>query len=128
MLSPNECLGECVSKFNDRAEVFYDLRHQTIFGALVAMYDAKEAIDVITLQQRLKDKQLLEQVGGISYLAALPDTLSLSAREVVLRRADRMEVLSVNRLDDPIDASPVIVGRQLFLRGHNYLYCLQGME
>jgi outer membrane protein assembly factor BamB len=47
---------------------------------------------------------------------------------VVLRRADRMEVLSVNRLDDPIDASPVIVGRQLFLRGHNYLYCLQGME
>jgi outer membrane protein assembly factor BamB len=47
---------------------------------------------------------------------------------VVLRRADKLEVLSVNRLDDPIDASPVIVGRQLFLRGHNYLYCLQGME
>src|SRR5437867_4144938 len=79
LLSPNECLGECVSKFNDRAEVFYDLRHQTIFGALVAMYDAKEAIDVITLQQRLKDKQLLEQVGGISYLAALPDTVPSAA-------------------------------------------------
>ena len=44
---------------------------------------------------------------------------------VVLRRADKMEVLSVNRLDDPIDASPVIVGRQMFLRGHNYLYCLE---
>jgi outer membrane protein assembly factor BamB len=44
---------------------------------------------------------------------------------VVLRRADKMEVLAVNRLDDPIDASPVIVGRQLFLRGHNHLYCLE---
>jgi outer membrane protein assembly factor BamB len=44
---------------------------------------------------------------------------------VVLRRADKLEVLGVNRLDDPIDASPVIVGRQLFLRGHNYLYCLE---
>ena len=52
-------------------EVFYDLRHQTIFNALVEMYDKREAIDVITLQQRLKDKHLLEQVGGIAYLASL---------------------------------------------------------
>jgi hypothetical protein len=44
---------------------------------------------------------------------------------VVLKRSDRMEVLAVNRLDDPTDASPVIVGQQLFLRGHNYLYCLE---
>ncbi len=35
------------------------------------MYDAREAIDVITLQQRLKDKQLLEQIGGIAYLSQL---------------------------------------------------------
>src|SRR5437016_7355380 len=60
LLSPNECLGECISKFKAGAEVFYDLRHQTIFNALVAMYDAREAIDLITLQQRLKDKQLLD--------------------------------------------------------------------
>ena len=42
------------------SEVFYDLRHQTIFEPLAEMYDAKEAIDLITLQQRLKDKQPLE--------------------------------------------------------------------
>jgi len=36
------------------------------------MYDAREAIDVITLQQRLKNKQRLEEVGGVAYLAALP--------------------------------------------------------
>jgi outer membrane protein assembly factor BamB len=45
---------------------------------------------------------------------------------VVLKRADKLEVLAVNRLDEPIDASPVIVGRQLFLRGHGHLYCLEG--
>ncbi len=44
---------------------------------------------------------------------------------VVIRRSDKLEVLAVNRLDEPIDASPVIVGRQLFLRGHGYLYCLE---
>jgi replicative DNA helicase len=43
------------------------------------MYDSREAIDVITLQQRLKDKQLLEQIGGISYLSTLPDTVPSAA-------------------------------------------------
>src|SRR5215467_724562 len=79
LLSPNECMGECIEKFKAGIEVFYDLRHQTIFGALADMYDKREAIDVITLQQRLKDKQLLEQVGGITYLAALPDAVPSAA-------------------------------------------------
>ena len=79
LLSPNECMGECIEKFKSGEEVFYDLRHQTIFKALVEMYDGREAIDVITLQQRLKDKQLLEQVGGLPYLSALPDCVPSSA-------------------------------------------------
>jgi outer membrane protein assembly factor BamB len=44
---------------------------------------------------------------------------------MVLREADRMEVLAINRLDDPIDASPAAVGKQLFLRGERYLYCIE---
>src|SRR5215831_15173522 len=79
LLSPNECMGECIEKFKPGVEVFYDLRHQTIFGILAEMYDKREAIDVITVQQRLKDKQLLEQVGGIAYLAALPDAVPSAA-------------------------------------------------
>ena len=43
------------------------------------MYDTREAIDVITLQQRLKDKQLLEQIGGIAYLAQLQDSVPSAA-------------------------------------------------
>jgi replicative DNA helicase len=79
LLSPNESLGECITKLREGAEVFYDLRHQTIFIALTEMYDAQEAIDLITLQQRLKDKQLLEQVGGIAYLSTLPDAVPSAA-------------------------------------------------
>src|SRR5206468_3653687 len=36
---------------------------------------------------------------------------------VVLKQADRLEVLAVNRLEEPVDASPAVVGKQLFLRG-----------
>src|SRR5262245_40199513 len=57
LLTPNDCVGECVEKFkNGGSEVYYDLRNRTIYETLVEMFDKREAIDVITLQQRLKDK------------------------------------------------------------------------
>src|SRR5262249_46334351 len=44
---------------------------------------------------------------------------------MVLKAGDKLEVLATNELDDPVDASPVAVGKQLFLRGEKYLYCIQ---
>lgn len=79
MLSPNECVGQCIEKFKVGAEVFYDLRHQTIYTAMMEMFDAREQIDVITLQQHLKDRQLLDQIGGIAALNALQDAVPSAA-------------------------------------------------
>jgi outer membrane protein assembly factor BamB len=45
---------------------------------------------------------------------------------LVLKQGDKLEVLATNRLDDPVDASPVVVGKELFLRGEKYLYCVEG--
>jgi replicative DNA helicase len=91
LLSPNDCVGECVEKFKSGAEVFYDLRHQTIFETLLEMYDSREAIDIITLQQRLKNKQRLEEIGGVAYLSTLPDMVPSAANlsyylEIVLEK------------------------------------------
>jgi outer membrane protein assembly factor BamB len=44
---------------------------------------------------------------------------------VVLKAGDRLEVLATNKLEDPVDASPAVAGRQLFLRGQKYLYCIE---
>ncbi len=60
-------------------ESFYDLRHQTIYSILAEMSEKREAIDIITVQERLKDKGLLEQVGGIGYLSTLPDKVPSAA-------------------------------------------------
>ncbi|NBR85642.1 MAG: replicative DNA helicase [Verrucomicrobia bacterium] len=73
LLAPNEAIGVCVEKFKRGPEVFYDLRHQTLYETLVTMGDAKEAIDLITLRQRLKDKGQLDAIGGVAYLTALVD-------------------------------------------------------
>jgi len=79
LLSPNDCLGQCIEKLKMGVEAFYDLRHQTIYIELVDMYDNRQGIDIITLQQRLKDKQLLEQIGGIPYLNLVQDSVPSAA-------------------------------------------------
>ena len=43
---------------------------------------------------------------------------------LVLKNSAKLEVLATNRLDDKIDASPAAVGKELFLRGHQSLYCI----
>lgn len=73
LLSPNDNMNECVEKLGTDAEIFYDLRHQSIYEVLVEMWENKKPIDLITLQQALKDKQMLQPVGGFAYLATLPD-------------------------------------------------------
>jgi outer membrane protein assembly factor BamB len=52
--------------------------------------------------------------------------VSREGTTLVLKDGDRLEVLATNRLDDVIDASPAVVGKQLFLRGEKGLYCIEG--
>ncbi len=47
---------------------------------------------------------------------------------VVLKDSDQVEILATNKLNDGFDASPVIVGNQLFLRGKQNLYCIAATE
>jgi replicative DNA helicase len=79
LLSPGENLGLCLEKLKGAAAIFYDLRHQSIFEVLLEMYEQKQAIDLITLQQRLKDKGQLEAVGGLAYLSSLQDAVPSAA-------------------------------------------------
>jgi len=79
LLSPREGIPACVEKFRDGGVVFYDLRHLTIYEACVEMWDKQLPIDIITLQQWLKDKEMLDQVGGIAYLNALQDAVPAAA-------------------------------------------------
>ena len=46
-------------------------------------------------------------------------------RTVVLKHGRKFEVLAQNNLDEPTDASPAIVGNQIFIRGSKSLYCIE---
>jgi len=75
LLSPQEGMGVCVEKINERASVFYDLRHQTLYTELLQMWDERTPIDLIVLQQRLKDRGLLDHIGGYAYLNEIQDSV-----------------------------------------------------
>ena len=73
LLDPQASLPKCVSKLSS-AEAFYDLRHRTIYETMVRMQDERLQVELVSLMQELSDAKLLEGVGGLAYLASLPDT------------------------------------------------------
>ncbi len=47
---------------------------------------------------------------------------------VVLQPGPKLKILATNALKDGVDASPLAVGKQLFLRGQKALYCIEASE
>jgi hypothetical protein len=43
---------------------------------------------------------------------------------MVIRDSDTFDMIATNKLDEPIDASPALAGKELFLRGKESLYCI----
>ena len=52
-------------------EDFYRSAHQKIFSAISDLFSKNEPADLITLNNILKEKGHLEEVGGATYLAKL---------------------------------------------------------
>jgi replicative DNA helicase len=69
LISPREIIAECVEKINE--EYFYVPAHQTIYTVLVELWNAGQGIDLITFTQVLRDRNLLETVGGASAVTSL---------------------------------------------------------
>jgi replicative DNA helicase len=73
-------MDECIQRFGGYGKiVFYDLWHQTIYDCLTTLRNQNTPIDIIIVQQWLKDQKILEQIGGIAYLAELQDAVPSAA-------------------------------------------------
>lgn len=56
-------------------EDFYREAHKEIFEAIVDIYDRGEPVDLITLTEKLKARNTLDAVGGITFLTKLMDAV-----------------------------------------------------
>ncbi len=62
-----------------KEECFYAEKNRIIFNAMMDLFSKKDPIDLLTLSGKLKDKKLLEQIGGNAYLTELVNVVPTSA-------------------------------------------------
>jgi replicative DNA helicase len=63
-------------------EDFYRIAHQKIFTTMLNLSDRGQAIDVVTVTEELSAKKELEDVGGISYLTEIANSVPTAANIV----------------------------------------------
>lgn len=62
-----------------RPDSFYAEKHRTIFKAIIDLFSKNEPIDLLTLSSRLKEREALNQAGGMSYLTDLVNAVPSSS-------------------------------------------------
>ncbi len=84
-------------------------------------------LDARTGEVRMEAQRLPDLKNLYASPVAAAGRIYFVSREgvvLVLKEQPKIEVLGTSRLDDGFDASPAIVGRQMFLRGKRHVYCI----
>ncbi len=58
---------------------FYSPAHETIYNVILELYIKRQPIDVLSLTNRLKEKDILKDIGGSTYLADLTNAIATSS-------------------------------------------------
>ena len=101
--------------YDDKIYLVADLR------ATVSCYDA------LTGKAYFTGKRIRGMKAVYASLVGAGGHVYISDREgttTVIEHSDQFRVVSTNKLDDILDASPAIVGDELYLRGAKFLYCI----
>ena len=77
ILLENDSLSNVLEVLN--GEDFYRKTHRQVIYSMIELYEKNEPIDLITLSDALKSKNQLDDVGGISYLTSLVDSVPTAA-------------------------------------------------
>ncbi|WP_243292723.1 replicative DNA helicase [Bacillus sp. FJAT-47783] len=58
---------------------FYRAAHQRIFNTMLKLADKGEPVDLVTVTKDLADAKILEEIGGVSYLSDLANSVPTAA-------------------------------------------------
>jgi replicative DNA helicase len=62
-----------------RPEDFYQKSHQNIFKCILELFEKSRGVDLVTLTEELNRKNLLEEIGGVTYLTNLINSVPTAA-------------------------------------------------
>ena len=77
MLTDSEAVTSSIEVLKE--EDFYREDNRIIYSAMLNLYNRSEPIDLITVKSELESMGKIDQVGGIEYLAELPDKVPTTA-------------------------------------------------
>jgi replicative DNA helicase len=77
MLLDRDAIARAVERL--RPEDFYRDAHRVIFTAMLDLFERGEPVDLITVTNRLAGMGKVDDVGGATYLASLPNTVPTAA-------------------------------------------------
>lgn len=82
---------------------FYRADHRIVFSTICEMHEAREPCDFVTLTERLRNVGLIEDAGGLAYLATLANDTPSSANVVayadIVRERATMRMLIASGAD-----------------------------
>ncbi|MEK7194772.1 MAG: replicative DNA helicase [Patescibacteria group bacterium] len=82
-----------------KAEDFYSRNHQLIYEAALALFERRENIDLLTLTNKLREMNSLDQVGGVGYLSSLANSVPTAAHIATYGRIIQRKKTLRNLLD-----------------------------
>ena len=94
-----------------RPEMFYVLRHQVIYAAILAMYHAGIKIDILTVKEELSHRGKLEEAGGAVRHHPV-EQQSGDFRPPRISRADRTREIPATRNDPGIQQTTRLFARR----------------
>ncbi|MCX5697863.1 MAG: replicative DNA helicase [Candidatus Omnitrophica bacterium] len=77
MLIDEEAISVAVETLDE--DVFYKPSHKKVFGAIVDLYNSNKPVDLITLTDELKRREILDAVGGASFITGLANSVPTAA-------------------------------------------------
>ncbi len=77
MLTDQEAVISAIERLKEDA--FYREDNRLIYSAILNLYNKAEPIDIITLKSELQSMGVFEKVGGLEYIAELPEKVPTTA-------------------------------------------------
>ena len=77
MLLEKDAIGQAIEFLDGSA--FYREAHRKIFTTIVKLYDKNKPIDIVTLVEELRNSNMLEDVGGPSYITSIASSVPTAA-------------------------------------------------
>ena len=78
-----------------KAGDFYSENHNIIFETILDLFERKEEIDLLSLSSRLQEKNLLEKIGGRSYLVSLTNQIPSAAHVISYAKIIQKTILKI---------------------------------